>query len=172
MFQPGLSSTAACDTRVFMKQRLGIYFGEFFGTFILVFFGIAIVAVSVLFNAPSGIVQISLVWGIGVTLAIYATRHLSCAHLNPAVSLGMVLAGRMHPRLLISYWFAQLCGAIAAGACLLLVFHTSIAGYEAAHAISRGTLSSVKTAMLFGEYFPNPGFALPWFEVSRATAMA
>jgi glycerol uptake facilitator protein len=154
-----------------MKQRFGIYFGEFFGTFILVFFGTATVAVSVLFNAPSGVVQISLVWGIGVTLAIYATRHLSCAHLNPAVSLGMVLAGRMHPRLLILYWFAQLCGAIAAGACLLLVFHSSISSYEAAHAISRGTLSSVKTAMLFGEYFPNPGFSLPWFEVSRGTAM-
>ena len=154
-----------------MKQRFGIYFGEFFGTFILVFFGTATVAVSVLFNAPSGVVQISLVWGIGVTLAIYATRHLSCAHLNPAVSLGMVLAGRMHPRLLILYWFAQLCGAIAAGACLLLVFHSSISSYEAAHAITRGTLSSVKTAMLFGEYFPNPGFSLPWFEVSRGTAM-
>ena len=38
-------------------------------------------------------VQIALVWGMGVTLAIYATRHLSCVHLNPAVSLGMVLAG-------------------------------------------------------------------------------
>ena len=154
-----------------MKQQFGIYFGEFFGTFILVFVGIGTVAVSVLFNAPSGVVQISLVWGIGVTLAIYATRHLSCAHLNPAVSLGMVLAGRMHPRLLIPYWISQLCGAIAAGACLLLVFHTSISSYEAAHAISRGTLSSVKTAMLFGEYFPNPGFSLPWFTVSRGTAM-
>jgi glycerol uptake facilitator protein len=154
-----------------MKQRLAIYFGEFFGTFLLVFFGISAVAVSVLFGAISGIVQISIVWGIGVTLAIYATRHLSCAHLNPAVSLGMVLAGRMQPRLLIPYWVSQLCGALAAGACSLLVFHTSISGYEATHAIVRGTLASVKTAMLFGEYFPNPGFSLTWFEVSKATAM-
>jgi glycerol uptake facilitator protein len=154
-----------------MKQRLGIYFGEFFGTFLLVFFGISAVAVSVLFNAISSIVQISIVWGIGVTLAIYATRHLSCAHLNPAVSLGMVLAGRMQPRLLIPYWVSQLCGALAAGACLLLVFHTAISSYETTHMIVRGTLASVKTAMLFGEYFPNPGFSLPWFEVSKATAM-
>jgi glycerol uptake facilitator protein len=154
-----------------MKQRLGIYFGEFFGTFLLVFFGISAVAVSVLFNAISSIVQISIVWGIGVTLAIYATRHLSCAHLNPAVSLGMVLAGRMQPRLLIPYWISQLCGALAAGACLLLVFHTAISSYETTHMIVRGTLASVKTAMLFGEYFPNPGFSLAWFEVSKATAM-
>jgi len=154
-----------------MKQRLGIYFGEFFGTFLLVFFGISAVAVSVLFDAISGIVQISLVWGIGVTLAIYATRHLSCAHLNPAVSLGMVLAGRMQPRLLIPYWVSQLGGALAAGACSLLVFHTPISSFETTHAIVRGTLASVKTAMLFGEYFPNPGFSLSWFEVSKATAM-
>jgi len=87
-----------------MKQSIAIYFGEFLGTFILVFFGTAIVAVSVLFNAPVGLVQIAIVWGIGVTLAIYATRHLSCAHLNPAVSLGMVLVGRMQPRLLLPYW--------------------------------------------------------------------
>ncbi len=154
-----------------MKQQLGICFGEFFGTFLLVFFGTSIVAVSVLFNSAVGLVQVSIVWGIGVTLAIYATRHLSCAHLNPAVSLGMVLAGRMQMRLLLPYWISQLCGAICAGACLMLIFHTTIANYETAHAINRGTLTSLKTAMLFGEYFPNPAFDFPWFEVSRRTAM-
>jgi len=107
-------------------------FGEFFGTFLLVFFGTSIVAVSVLFNAPSGLVQVAMVWGLGVTLAIYATRHLSCAHLNPAVSLGMVLAGRMRPQLLFPYWACQLLGGVAAGGCVLLIFHTPIAGYEAA----------------------------------------
>ncbi|MGA9535739.1 MAG: aquaporin [Desulfobacterales bacterium] len=71
-----------------MKHSLAVYFGEFLGTFILVFFGTAIVAVSVLFNAPVGLVQVAIVWGIGVTLAIYATRHLSCAHLNPARDFG------------------------------------------------------------------------------------
>jgi len=80
-----------------MKKCAAYCFGEFFGTFLLVFFGTSIVAVSVLFNAPSRLVQVAFIWGLGVTLAIYATRHLSCAHLNPAVSLGMVLAGRMRP---------------------------------------------------------------------------
>jgi glycerol uptake facilitator protein len=144
-----------------MKENCAAYFGEFFGTFILVFFGISVVSVAVLFNAPVGLVQVSVVWGIGVTLAIYATRHLSCAHLNPAVSLGMVLAGRMEPRLLLPYWIFQLCGAIAAGACVLLLFHAPIAGFEESHNIVRGTLPSLKTAMMFGEYFPNPAFSLP-----------
>ncbi len=146
--------------------------GEFLGTFLLVFFGTSIVAVSVLFNAPAGLVQVAAVWGIGVTLSIYATRHLSCAHLNPAVSLAMVCAGRMRPSLLPFYWISQLSGAVFAGLIVLLLFHGSISNYEIAHAITRGTPASVKTAMLFGEYFPNPGFSnLHWFDVTMSNAM-
>jgi len=154
-----------------MRKYAACCFGEFFGTFLLVFFGTATVAVSVLFNASSGLVQVALVWGVGVTLAIYATRHLSCAHLNPAVSLGMVLAGRMQPRLLLPYWGCQILGGIAAGGCVLLIFHTPIAGYEQAHSIIRGSAESIRTAMLFGEYFPNPGFSVSWFKLSLSTAM-
>lgn len=153
------------------KQFIAILFGELLGTFILVFFGTAIVAITVLFQAVAGLVQVALVWGIGVTLAIYATRHLSCAHLNPAVSLGMVLAGRMQLRLLIPYWIAQLGGGIIAGAFVLLIFDSSITAYEAAHGIARGSAASVQTAMMFGEYFPNPAFSHPWFEVSMGLAM-
>lgn len=155
-----------------MKRHVAYCFGELFGTFLLVFLGTSAVAGSVLFNAPSGVVQVALVWGVGVTLAIYATRHLSCAHLNPAVSLGMVLAGRMRPRLLFPYWACQLLGSVVAGGCVLILFHAPIAGYEAAHSIVRGSPESVKTAMLFGEYFPNPGFSMPWFKLSLLTAMA
>jgi len=152
-------------------RYLTVFFGELIGTFILVLFGTSAVAVAVLFNAVSGLAQVAVVWGVGVTLAIYATRHLSCAHLNPAVSLGMVLVGRMKPRLLLPYWGAQLAGAMLAGGCVLLVFHEPIAGFEAAHGIVRGEPSSIRTAMLFGEYFPNPGFAFPWFQLSNASAM-
>jgi glycerol uptake facilitator protein len=154
-----------------MKNYAAFCFGEFFGTFLLVFFGTSSVAVSVLFNATSGMVQVALVWGVGVTLAIYATRHLSCAHLNPAVSLGMVLAGRMRPQLLFPYWACQLLGGVAAGGCVLLLFQAPIAAYEAAHSIIRGNTESIRTAMLFGEYFPNPGFSISWLKVSLSTAM-
>jgi glycerol uptake facilitator protein len=154
-----------------MVPVLTACFGECLGTFILVFFGTSAVAVAVLFDAHAGLVQTAGVWGVGVALAIYATRHLSCAHLNPAVSLGMVLAGRMRPRLLLPYWGAQLAGATLAGIGVLLIFQIPIAGFEAAHAIVRGEPSSVKTAMLFGEYFPNPGFAFSWFTLSLPDAM-
>jgi len=155
-----------------IKKHFAYCFGEFFGTFLLVFIGTSTIAVSVLFDVPSGPMHVALIWGMGVTLAIYATRHLSCAHLNPAVSLGMVLAGRMRPRLLLPYWTCQLLGSVVAGGLVLLIFQSTIAGYEAAHSIVRGSPESIKTAMLFGEYFPNPGFSRTWFEISLPTAMA
>ena len=141
------------------------------GTFLLVFIGTSAVAVAALFNALVGGVQVAAVWGLGVTLAIYATRHLSCAHLNPAVSLGMFLAGRMEPYRLLPYWASQLSGAFVAGATVLLIFRLPISGFEAVNTIARGTPQSVRTAMIFGEYFPNPGITAQWFKISLGTAM-
>ena len=98
------------------------FIGETLGTFLLVLFGCGSVAVSILFNAYPGIFQIAMVWGIGVTLAIYLTRHLSCAHLNPAVSVAMVIGGRMSVGKLPIYLIAQFTGAILAGITIYLLF--------------------------------------------------
>src|ERR1035437_9358352 len=133
------------------------FIGETLGTFLLVLFGCGSVAVSILFGAYNGILQIAMVWGVGVTLAIYLTRHLSCAHLNPAVSLSMVLGGRMPYRKLPVYVSAQFIGAVSAALTLYALFAPSIGAYEAAHGVVRGTAASVRTAMIFGEYYPNPG---------------
>jgi glycerol uptake facilitator protein len=131
--------------------------GEALGTFVLVLFGCGSVAVTVLFNAHQGLMQVALKWGIGVTLAIYLTLHLSCAHLNPAVSLAMVVSGRMSARRIPVYLGAQFAGAVLAGLTLYALFAASITAYESAHGIVRGAAESVKTAMMFGEYYPNPG---------------
>ncbi len=133
------------------------FIGETLGTFLLVLFGCGSVAVSVLFNAYQGIIQIAIVWGIGVTLAIYLTRHLSCAHLNPAVSLAMVVSKRMSARRLPTYVVAQFAGAILAGIFIYLLFGPSIIAFENAHSIIRGTPQSVQTAKMFGEYYASPG---------------
>lgn len=158
----------ACDTT---KGLPAMCFGEFLGTFLLVLFGTGAVAAAVLFQAHAGLFQVAMIWGVGVTLAIYATRHLSCAHLNPAVSWGMVLAGRMRGRLLPWYWSSQLLGGIVAGTVVFRLFRGAIEDYEAAHLIARGAPDSVQTAMMFGEYFPNPGFAASRIGVSMGTAM-
>jgi len=133
------------------------FFGELIGTFILVFFGCGSVAVTVLFSSHVGLFQVAAIWGLGVALAIYATRHLSCAHLNPAVSLAMVIGSRMSYKKLPVYVAAQIFGAFIAAAVLYLLFSDSIAGYEAMHGIIRGLPESYKTAMIFGEFYPNPG---------------
>ncbi len=131
--------------------------GEFIGTFILVFFGCGAVAAAVLFDAHVGLFQVAMVWGIGVALAIFSTRHLSCAHLNPAVSVAMVLGKRMTIYRLPAYVLAQCSGAFCAAGVLYLLFASSITHYELVHQIVRGSAESIQTAMMFGEYYPNPG---------------
>ncbi len=133
--------------------------GETLGTFLLTLFGCGSVAVTILFGSHQGLLQIALVWGIGVTLAIYLTRHLSCAHLNPAVSIAMVVGGRMKAKKLAAYLIAQFTGAFLAGLVLYLLFSPSIAAYEASHGIIRGSEASITTAAMFGEYYSLPGNA-------------
>ncbi len=147
------------------------FVGELLGTFILVFFGCGVVASDTLFSAHNGLFQVAGIWGIGVTLAIYASRHLSCAHLNPAVSVAMVIAGRMEPRKLPAYLAAQFLGAFIAGWVLLLIFGDSIIGYETFHRIIRGSAESVRSASLFGEYFPNPSAPAAITIVSKPMAV-
>jgi len=133
------------------------FLGEMIGTLILVFFGCGSVAVTTLFSAHSGLFQIATLWGIGVALAIYATRHISCAHLNPAVSIAMVVSDRMAARKLPSYLLGQFTGAFLAAALLYVLFSSSITQYESINGILRGSRDSIRTAMMFGEYYPNPG---------------
>lgn len=133
------------------------FLGEFIGTFMLVLFGCGSVAVSTLFDAHQGLFQIAIIWGLAVTLGIYATRNLCCAHFNPAVSIAMVASGRMRRSKLPTYLFGQFCGAFAAALILYALFHTAIAEFEAANGIVRGTFDSVTTAKMFGEYYIQPG---------------
>ncbi len=140
-------------------MKIREFIGEALGTFLLVLFGCGSAAVSILFRAHNGLMNIALAWGIGVTLAIYLTRHLSCAHLNPAVSLSMALSGRMAWRKLAVYVLAQFAGAILASFIIYVLFSSSIAAFEAARRIVRGSTESMQTARIFGEYYLDPGSA-------------
>jgi glycerol uptake facilitator protein len=62
-----------------MKTYSIICFGEFFGTFLLVFFGTSTVAVSVLFNASSGLVQVAVVWGVAAAFFRFVVSPLMAA---------------------------------------------------------------------------------------------
>ncbi|MBM3946260.1 MAG: aquaporin [SAR202 cluster bacterium] len=128
------------------------------GTFLLVLFGTGAVASAVLTGALVGLWQVAVVWGLGVTLAIYATAAVSGAHLNPAVSLAFAIFRRdeFPARRLPWYWASQLAGAVLGGLVILWVFGPFIVRFEKANALTRGAPGSELSAMVFGEYFPNP----------------
>lgn len=133
------------------------FVGEFFGTFILVFFGCGSVATAVLTGAQVGLFQVAIVWGIGIATAIYLTGSLSGAHLNPAVSIALAAWADFPWRAVPRYVMAQFLGAFAASAVLFVMYRGTLLSYEAAHHIVRGAPGSEATAMIFGEFFPNPG---------------
>jgi MIP family channel proteins len=136
----------------------GALLGEIVGTFLLVLFGTGSVATSVLTGAQVGLWQVAVVWGFGVTLAIYASAALSGAHLNPAVSIAFALLRKdAFPRSrLVPYVLAQLAGAVLAGAAVAALFWPFVLRFEAAKGLVRGMPGSEQSAMIFGEYFPNP----------------
>jgi len=144
-----------------MKKYEREFMGEFIGTFILVLFGCGSVAVSVLFGEYSGIFQIAIMWGIGVSLAIYTTRHLSCAHLNPAVTIAMAVSRRMNIQKVPVYLLAQFSGAFVAGLSIYGLFSFSISNYESVNEIIRGSSESVSVAKIFGEYYISSQISMP-----------
>ena len=139
-------------------QTRRAFVGEAIGTYILVLFGIGSVAAVVVTGAQVGLWQVAVVWAFGVALAIYATANVSGAHLNPAISLAFAIFRRSEfsPWLLPVYWTAQLLGAIVAGLTVLAIFGPFIVQFESANGLVRGEAGSQLSAMVFGEYFPNP----------------
>jgi glycerol uptake facilitator protein len=127
---------------------------------ILTFFIIGAVNVAVLTGALQGLMQVALVCGLGVTVGIYASAGISGAHLNPAITLAFA-TWRGFPKAKIApYIVAQLLGGFAAGLLTYAVFHNLVADFEAARHLVRGAAGSELSAMVFGEYFPNPAAGL------------
>ncbi len=142
--------------------------GEFFGTFLLVFFGCGALAVAVLTDAQMGFFQVAAVWGLGIATAIYITGSLSGAHLNPAVTCALATGGEFPANKVAGYLAAQFAGAFAAAGVLQGIFSGALRVYEVAHGVVRGTAGSEATAMIFAEFFPNPG-GKALTDVMRAT---
>ncbi|GEN50856.1 MIP/aquaporin family protein [Alkalibacterium pelagium] len=87
--------------------------GEYFGTMILILLGDGVVAANVLKKTKSydsGWIMIGIGWGLAVAMAVYAVGWLSPAHINPAVTLGMAVAGEIGWGMVIPYSIAQIAG--------------------------------------------------------------
>jgi glycerol uptake facilitator protein len=96
---------------------------EFFGTLVLMLFGEGVDAMTTLFakGTPGEIVNggytnISIAWGIAVTMGIYVSNKYSGAHLNPAVTLSLAVFKGFSWRKVLPYMLAQFLGAFAAAA--------------------------------------------------------
>lgn len=94
---------------------------EALGTFLLVLVGTGTVMADDHLGGAIGPVGIALAFGLVVTGMIFALGHVSGAHLNPAVTIGLWSIGRHPARRVPAYVAAQLAGAVAASACLALV---------------------------------------------------
>jgi len=95
---------------------------EFFGTFWLVFGGCGAAVLDAAFpNLGIGFLGVALAFGLTVLTMVYAVGHISGAHLNPAISLGLVVGKRFPASELIAYWIAQVVGAVAAAGVLFVI---------------------------------------------------
>src|SRR5713101_3152705 len=106
------------------KSSLGAQLvAEFLGTFILILLGTGVVAMIVLFPSKTpgelvhgGYTNITLGWGLAVTMGIYVAGNISGAHLNPAVTVSMAVFRGFPWRKVMPYSIAQTAGAFVAAA--------------------------------------------------------
>lgn len=95
---------------------------EFFGTFWLVFCGCGSAVLAAAFpDVGIGLLGVSLAFGLTVVTMAYAVGGISGGHFNPAVSVGMVVGGRMPASDLAGYVIAQIIGGVVAAAVLYLI---------------------------------------------------
>jgi aquaporin Z len=109
---------------------------EFLGTALLVFFGVGVAAetfgagfavggVGARFGLSAGIMATALTFGLVLLALAYSIGPISGCHVNPAVTMGFLVSGRMEVAEAVGYWIAQFLGGIAGALALWGVFSTS-----------------------------------------------
>ncbi len=131
---------------------------EFLGTSLLIFFGTGCVAALKVAGASFGLWEISIIWGVGVSMAIYLSAGVSGAHLNPAVSIALCLFAGFERRKLPFYIVAQVAGAFCAAALVYGLYSALFVDYENAQHIVRGSEASLPLAAVFSTY-PHPALS-------------
>ncbi|QNK64204.1 aquaporin Z [Pedobacter sp. PAMC26386] len=120
------------ETTTFSK-----FSAEFFGTLVLVLMGCGSAVIAGADGTSGvGLLGISFAFGLSVVAMAYAIGHISGCHINPAISIGMVVAGRMKANEAIVYIIAQVLGAIA-GAGILFLIASGKADYSLAKGLGQ-----------------------------------
>ncbi len=122
---------------------------EFIGTFALIFVGVG----AIYHNA--GLLAIALAHGLTIAVMVSATGGISGGHLNPAVTFGLFVGGKINLRNSIAYWIAQLAGASAAAFLLLFLFTGQVdpnnQGLPASTIVANGTPTLAAKGVTFAQ---------------------
>ena len=128
---------AATATHNYLDKR---YLAELVGTLALVLVGCGAITMSGFGGAfPLAILPIGLAFGLTVMAMAYGIGPISGAHLNPAVTVSMWVAGRMEAKDAISYIVAQCIGAVIGAGLLLLLLKGKNSGYNLADGLGQTT---------------------------------
>jgi aquaporin Z len=103
------------------------YAAELVGTFVLVFGG---VGSAVLAGKHIGFAGVALAFGLSLLVMCYTIGPISGCHVNPAVTLGVLLTGKISVKDSVGYWIAQIIGAIIAAAVILVIAQGIVGGYD------------------------------------------
>lgn len=147
----------------------GELLAEFLGTFVLIAFGDGVVAMAVAALPGSGRAQsdttiflasgdwllITWGWALAVAMGVYVAGGVSGAHINPAVTLAFAVRRKFPWRKVGPYMAAQLVGAFAGAALVLLNYFPAIDAFNKAAGASRGDAKSLATYSIFAT-FPAP----------------
>jgi MIP family channel proteins len=130
---------------------------EFLGTFILIAFGVGVVAQTVLSKGGNGsYFAINIGWGLAVMLGIYAAAGVSGAHLNPAVTVSLAVHRGFPWAKVVPFALAQIAGAFAASALVFVTYREAFTAFDAGTRMVEGATA---TAGIFATY-PQPFLSL------------
>ena len=104
---------------------------EFIGTFALIFFGCGAAVIAGMGTGPTAIdvLGIAFAFGLAIVAMAYGIGPVSGCHVNPAVSFGVLIAGRMTMSDFISYVIAQVMGAVAGAVVLYVILSGKSVGW-------------------------------------------
>ncbi|OSK39978.1 aquaporin [Escherichia coli] len=125
---------------------------EFLGTGLFLFFGIGCLCALKVAGASLGLWEICIIWGLGISLAVYLTAGISGAHLNPAVTIALWLFASFPARKVLPFCVAQLAGAFGGAVLAYSLYSSLFTDFESAHNIVRGSAESLQLASIFSTY--------------------
>jgi MIP family channel proteins len=126
---------------------------EFFGTFVLIVFGVGVVAQVVLSKQTAGgYVSINIAWGLAVAMGCYVAAGVTGAHLNPAVTIALATHRSFPWKKVIPYSAAQVSGAFVASAVVFVTYHDAFTAFDGG---VRQVIGPLGTGGIFATY-PQP----------------